>query len=278
MALPTLTIPVDLSKKIPPEDTPSSGLPPSKATTSSFASSPSSGAPLPVTVAQEPFWKAYLNSPITFSFESEIKKAVRSCHNMQASPEAPVLRSLLKQCDGLLFLTVARAGFFLTGQAGSGLVLLKDSEGNWSAPACVGAVGGGVGLQAGGEVTDYVLFFKTEEAQEAMKGATQLVVGGSGGVAVGPLGRSGAWQYHWSLGKTRMACLYAFSLSKGWYAGGALMLQLLRGLRERNRGVYAREGEEEVAVADILGGKREPPVEARELYACLQTMTGGVAQ
>lgn len=62
-----------------------------------------------------------------------------------------------------------------------------------------------MGLQAGGEVTDYVLFFKTEEAQEAMKGATQLVVGGSGGVAVGPLGRSGAWQYHWSLGKTRMA-------------------------------------------------------------------------
>lgn len=61
-------------------------------------------------MAQEPFWKAYLNSPITFSFESEIKKAVRSCHNMQASPEAPVLRSLLKQCDGLLFLTVARAG------------------------------------------------------------------------------------------------------------------------------------------------------------------------
>ncbi|EKU21444.1 type ii alternative rna polymerase sigma sigma-70 family protein [Nannochloropsis gaditana CCMP526] len=59
--------------------------------------------------------------------------------------------------------------------------------------------------EAGGEVTDYVLFFKTEEAQEAMKGATQLVVGGSGGVAVGPLGRSGAWQYHWSLGKTRMA-------------------------------------------------------------------------
>ena len=57
-----------------------------------------------------------------------------------------------------------------------------------------------------------------------------------------------------------------------------MTLQLLRGLRERNRGVYAREGEEEVAVADILGGKREPPVEARELYACLQTMTGGVAQ
>jgi len=56
-----------------------------------------------------------------------------------------------------------------------------------------------IGLQGGGDITDYVLFFKTPDAQEAMKGGCQLAVGVSGGIAAGPVGRSGVWQYHWRL-------------------------------------------------------------------------------
>jgi len=61
------------------------------------------------------------------------------------------------------------------------------------------------GLQGGGDLTDYVLFFKTPEAQEAMKGDYQLALGVSGGVAAGPFGRSFAGQYHFRPDAWKMA-------------------------------------------------------------------------
>lgn len=76
-------------------------------------------------------------------------------------------------------------------------------------------------------------------------------------------------------------CVWAFSGSKGWYAGGALTLQLLCGLGWMNEQMYGkkreggREGGNEggMRLADILGGKVGPPLEAQELYKCLEGLT-----
>ncbi len=127
-------------------------------------------------------------------------------------------------------------------QFGSGLVLLKDKKGNWSAPAAVATVGSGyvvihppthppthpfltqspmpptyrIGLQMGVEATDVVLFFRTKDAQDTFKGAHQVGVGLSGGLAVGPVGRTGSLNLFNRLGSKKMA--YVFDLI-GWLGG-----------------------------------------------------------
>src|SRR5271156_3316117 len=42
-----------------------------------------------------------------------------------------------------------RAGFFLGGSGGSGVLLAKGTDGSWSAPAFYGVGGGSIGFQIG---------------------------------------------------------------------------------------------------------------------------------
>lgn len=133
------------------------------------------------------WFKSYRSVPFTFSFEGDIKQAIRSCHIMKNSLESGVLKEILKEADGVAFLTVGRVGvslcvcvcmhidrhngnresmrkcfiaftfsklninthththkqFVLTGTFGIGLVMTKDAEGHWSAPAAVAIAGSG---------------------------------------------------------------------------------------------------------------------------------------
>ncbi len=66
-----------------------------------------------VSVADDPssWWKQYVNPPVSFSFEGEVKKATYSCKNLQDSLiDGAMLKELVKTCDGVAFLTVARGG------------------------------------------------------------------------------------------------------------------------------------------------------------------------
>lgn len=217
-------------------------------------------------------WAPYLNLPVTTSFAAEAKKAAFSVDNMAGSVEAGVLRELVKASDGMAFLTIAKGGIVVTGQFGSGLVVLKDPKtGKWSAPAAIATVGGGVGPQGGWDVTDVVLFFKTDSAAEAWKGSYQLAAGVSAGAALGPFGRQGNFQYHLRLGSKQLALAYALSWSKGFFLGAALDVKLLKALEGRNEEVYGPAA----SLDDILGGKVAPPAEAKPLLAALDRFVGG---
>jgi hypothetical protein len=56
------------------------------------------------------WFKSIWNFPLTFSFEGEIKQAIRSCYIMKDSLEGGVMKEILKEADGVAFLTVGRAG------------------------------------------------------------------------------------------------------------------------------------------------------------------------
>lgn len=211
-------------------------------------------------------WAPYLNLPLTTSFATEAQKAAYSVENMAGSMEAGFLKELVKASDGLAFLTVAKGGVLVTGQLGSGLVVLKNPKtGGWSAPAAVVTAGGGVGPQGGWDVTDVVLFFKSETASEAFKGSYQLAAGVSGGAALGPFGRQGNWQYHLRLGSKKLALAYAWSWSKGFFLGAALDVKVLKALEGRNTSVYGPDA----SLERILGGSVASPADAAPLYTAL---------
>lgn len=170
----------------------------------------------------------------------------------------------IKQADAVCFLTNARAGIFMTGHIGTGLVVAKLPNGEWSAPSAVQYVGTGFGLQGGFDLTDYVIILK-RQAVDSFAGNAQLVLGGDAGMSIG-LGRHGTAELH--LGKSTGFAL-GWAASKGWYAGAAATAGFIRTRWGDNKKFYGRE----VSPSDLLHGKIARPRAARPLYEALHELT-----
>lgn len=130
---------------------------------------------------------------------------------------AQFVEGLIRQADGLAFVSVVRGGLIVSGQVGTGLVITRK-DGKWSAPSAIISLGTGLGLQWGINQTDAVLIFRTAEAATAFQG-THVAVGASAGLSFG-LGRQAEGEYHIQLGKRKLALTYGWSQSKGFYGGG----------------------------------------------------------
>lgn len=68
-----------------------------------------------------------------------------------------LLPTVLQQAKGFAIFTVAKAGFVVSARAGSGIVIARLPNGEWSAPTAIGTAGLGFGGQAGAEVTDFLI-------------------------------------------------------------------------------------------------------------------------
>ncbi len=173
------------------------------------------------------------------------------------------MSSQIKQADALCFLTNARAGIFMTGTVGSGLVISKLPGENWSAPSAISYIGTGLGLQGGFDLTDYVIILK-RQAVESFAGTTQLVLGGDAGLTIG-LGRHGTAELH--VGPVTSAA-FGWAASKGWYMGAAATAGIIRTRGGSNKKFYGRE----VDPGEILHGKIARPRAARPLYDALNDL------
>ncbi|KAF9216069.1 hypothetical protein BGZ59_011162, partial [Podila verticillata] len=81
---------------------------------------------------------------------------------------------VLRQAKGLAIYTVIKAGFIVSARGGSGVVVIKNPDGQWSAPSFIATGGVGFGALVGADITDIVLVLMTDEAVE-----TTFIQGGS---------------------------------------------------------------------------------------------------
>lgn len=65
------------------------------------------------------------------------------------NPEKSIPQAVLNGANGLAILTVAKAGVLMTYKVGTGLVVVRRSDGSWSAPSAVLSLGLGWGAQVG---------------------------------------------------------------------------------------------------------------------------------
>jgi lipid-binding SYLF domain-containing protein len=181
----------------------------------------------PVTLTLQRAWLPRARAGVVnFRMEDELSKACGMVARMTdpySSLDAAVPRDILRRAQGLAFLRVAKVGFGVSVRVGTGVVVARlasppppsanekpraesatqgmaatvssDGEGRshrraWSGPLAVGTCGVGVGLQAGAELTDCMLVLNTRGAVEAFASGSQVSLGGSVGVAAGPLGRN----------------------------------------------------------------------------------------
>lgn len=242
------------------------------------------------------------NSPLAFTLGHEIRKAAYTLNNLLPQPKRRLgafvptmemddgikneLQQCRDQCDlgkvgeeevkipaillenakGIAVLTALKGGFGIAGfEFGTGLVVVRLAENQWSAPNAIGMAGVSWGALIGAQVSDHVFLLMTDEAVNLMLCSKQQVqLGGDVGVAVGPVGR--ALEGNWGVGGPSAAAIYTYSLSKGLYAGASLDGKVVATRDDVNEKFYGFQ----VKPQQILNGSIPAPPAAQPLYEALQ--------
>jgi lipid-binding SYLF domain-containing protein len=180
-------------------------------------------------------------------------------------PDRIIPPTILSQAKGLAIITVFKAGFLGSGRFGSGIVVARLSDGTWSAPSAIATVGGGFGGQIGFELTDFVFILNDASAVRTFAQAGSLTLGGNVSIAAGPVGRNAEAAGAASL--KGVAGVFAYSKTKGLFAGVSLEGSVLIERRDANEKMYNRR----VTARALLEGAVPVPREADPLMAILNS-------
>ena len=155
------------------------------------------------------------------------------------------LRENIKDAKAvLIFPQVLKGGFVWGGSGGTGVLMVRERNGDWSQPAfyTIGSVT--FGLQIGGESAEVVMLGMTQKAVDSLL-TSSVKLGGDISIAVGPVG-GGAKATAGIPNVT--ADFVSFVKSKGLY-GGLTMEGSIVGVRDSlNQAYYGRP----VTPADIF--------------------------
>ena len=86
---------------------------------------------------------------------------------------------MIKNCKGIILLSVVEAGFVFSGNVGAGVVIAHNYETNeWSPPSALGLGGVGFGFMVGAEVKDIVMCVMDDTTLDTLSGEHQVKIGG----------------------------------------------------------------------------------------------------
>jgi SH3 domain-containing YSC84-like protein 1 len=147
------------------------------------------------------------------------------------------------------------------GSAGKGaLVCRRGGNGAWGAPWMFEMGGPSIGLQIGGQSTDFVLLVMNPEgARKFVAGKTKL--GADASVAGGPVGRTAGA----STGVLMQTEILTYSRSRGAFAGLSLEGQVIKDDGGANQDIYGKK----MDAKDILFGSTGTPGAAAGLDSTL---------
>ena len=160
--------------------------------------------------------------------------------------------------------SVKKAGFIVGGEYGRGVMTCRGGEnldGPWSAPTMMASSGGSIGLQAGGQSTDFVVLVMNDKgARAVMNGKAKL--GADASVAAGPVGRDAQA----STNAAMSAQMLSYSRAQGVFGGVSLSGTSLRPDDGANEKLYGKK----VTATEIISGTAGPaPDSAKELISVL---------
>jgi lipid-binding SYLF domain-containing protein len=178
-------------------------------------------------------------------------------------------QDLLDKADCVVvFPSVLKAAFIVGASYGRGAMSCRKGEnfrGPWGAPTMMALEGGSVGLQIGGEATDFVLLVMNERGATGIL-ASKVKLGGDASVAAGPVGRDASAEAD----ATLRAEILSYSRARGLFAGVSLEGSTIRPDNGDNRRVYRKK----IPARDIVlsGTVRVPPA-AKPLISTLDAKT-----
>jgi lipid-binding SYLF domain-containing protein len=176
-----------------------------------------------------------------------------------------VPQELLDKAECVVVLpSVKKFALGIGGSYGRGVLVCRsgaDFEGSWGPPALYRLEGGNIGLQLGGQATDFFfLVMNTKGADSLLRSKVKL--GADASAAAGPKGRAAGA----STDAAMRAEILTYSRSRGLFAGISLEGSTLRPDGGGNEKLYDRE----ISAAEIVRhGNVGIPAAARELVAIL---------
>jgi SH3 domain-containing YSC84-like protein 1 len=216
-----------------------------------------------ILLAATPMWPA--------DKEKDEDRLIKSGTVLKEILEIPddVPRDLLGKADCVVvFPSVVKAAFIVGGSYGRGAMTCrtgKDFEGPWGAPTMMALEGGSIGLQLGGEATDFVLLIMNDRGANAIL-SSKVKLGGDASAAAGPVGRDASAETDVTL----RAEILSYSRARGLFAGVSLAGSTIRPDNNANDKIYGRK----IPAKDIaLSGTTEVPVSAQQLISTLNART-----
>ena len=161
--------------------------------------------------------------------------------------------------------SVLKAAFVVGGSYGRGTMVCrtgKDFTGPWGAPAMYALEGGSVGLQIGGEATDFVFLVMNDRGADSLL-HSKVKLGADASIAAGPKGRSAAADTDAYM----RAEILSYSRARGAFAGVSLEGSTLRPDDDANRKLYgsSTNAGKIITESDVIA-----PSAAHDLVAALQ--------
>jgi len=161
--------------------------------------------------------------------------------------------------------SVLKAAFIVGGSYGRGTMVCrtgKDFNGPWGAPAMYALEGGSVGLQIGGEATDFVILVMNNRGMESLL-KSKVKLGADATVAAGPKGRTASADTDAYM----RAEMLSYSRARGVFAGISLEGSTLRPDEDANHRLYGKEAS---AQKIVLESKVDAPPAGAKLVGRLQ--------
>src|SRR6266699_4309792 len=161
--------------------------------------------------------------------------------------------------------SVLKAAVVVGGSYGRGTMVCrtgKNFSGPWGAPAMYALEGGSIGLQIGGEATDFVLLVMNDRGADSLL-HSKVKLGADASVAAGPVGRTAAADTDAYMRSE----ILSYSRARGVFAGISLEGSTLRPDNDANRNLY---GHSVTAAQIIQESGVQAPAAASHLIAELQ--------
>ena len=167
--------------------------------------------------------------------QETVTKAAATVEAIRNSPQGKDFEAQLKSARAVLIApSLVKAGFIIGGEGGVGVLMARDSSG-WRGPVFYDLAKGGIGLQAGVQVSETVLVVRTERGLQKLL-SDKVSLGGDVSIAVATVGAGVAG----STTTNMDADIVAFSNAKGLFGGASLDGTVIVPEEDWNRAYYGQ--------------------------------------
>ncbi|KAK2629565.1 hypothetical protein QTJ16_000385 [Diplocarpon rosae] len=176
---------------------------------------------------------------------------------------------IIQNAVGLAIFTTMRTGLWVSGAGGSGVLIARKEDGEWSPPSGILLHTAGLGFLVGVDIYDCVVVINNRRALQAFT-KIRATLGGEISAVAGPVGVGGVVENDGRWKQTNRP-VFTYLKSRGFYAGVQVDGTVIIERTDENERFYGQR----IGVADILAGKaRHPPLEIKILMETVKAAEG----